>query len=138
MIDFISAVKNILEEQNKNTKNLFEDKVISENTFYKYKQRYPSLNTLLKICNYLKISIDYLFELTDKNNFCYYSFNCEIFYQNLSKFLSLKNISGRKFCKDLNFSRDNILRWKNGTLPSLQTLFDISKYFDCLIDDLIN
>ncbi len=33
MIDFIKLVENILEEQNKSKQYLFENKVISENTF---------------------------------------------------------------------------------------------------------
>lgn len=137
MIDFISAVKNILEEQNKTTENLFKDNVVSENTFYKYKQRYPSLKTLVKIANYLAVSIDYLFELSDENNFVPYSIDNNKFYNNLISLIENANISCRKFCQDLHFSRDNVIRWKNGTQPSLQVLFEIAEYFGCTIDDLI-
>ena len=73
MVDFITLVKNILEDKGKNTEDLFKDKVVSENTFYKYKQRYPSLKTLIKISSYLCVTIDYLFELSDENNFKPYS-----------------------------------------------------------------
>jgi len=62
MLYFISKVKSTLEEQGKSIQSLFNDKIVSKNTFYKYKQRYPSLNTLIKIANYLEVSIDYLFE----------------------------------------------------------------------------
>ena len=69
MVDFIKLVENILEEQDKTKQDLFENKVISENTFFKYRQRYPSLKTLINIANYLKVSIDYLFEFTNENHF---------------------------------------------------------------------
>ena len=39
MVDFIKLVENILEEQDKTKQDLFENKVISENTFFKYRQR---------------------------------------------------------------------------------------------------
>ncbi len=136
-INFILLVKNVLDEQNKQLKELFDNKVISENTFYKYNQRTPSLATVLKICNYLCVSIDYLFEFKNDNNFSLYSFSSEIFYNNILSFMKIKKVSGRKFCSDLNYSKDNLLRWKSGTFPSIRTLFEISKYFDCLIDDLI-
>ena len=138
MQDFISLVKEALFEQQKTTENLFRDEIISKNTFYKYKQRYPSLDTLLKIANYLKVSVDYLFELKDNNTFTKnYVYNKEIFCKNLLNFLDSKNLSGRQFCKDLNYSRDNILRWQKGVVPSVANLLEIAKYFNCLIDDLL-
>ena len=137
MINFIYIVKNVLEEQGKTTQSLFDDKIVSENTFYKYKQRYPSLTTLINITNYLGVTIDYLFEFNDENNFTPYTFDSSKFYNNLISIIKGMNISGRKFCKDLNYSRDNLIRWKNGTIPSVQTLLDISKYFNCTIDELL-
>ena len=122
MIDFIKLVENILEEQGKTKKDLFEDKIISENTFFKYRQRYPSLSTAIKIANYLNVSLDYLFEIDNENNFKVYSLNNDKFYENLMLFIKSKNISARKFCKDLGFSKDNILRWKNGTQPKFKDL----------------
>lgn len=137
MIDFIASVKNVVEEEGKTIQDLFNDKIISENTFYKYKHRYPSLNTLVKIANYLKVSIDYLFSLTTENNYLFYNINNQVFYDNLVSMIENKKISQRQFCNDLNYAKDNINRWKNGTTPSMQTLLEISKYFNCLIDDLL-
>ena len=137
MFDFITAVKSILEERGKSTKELFSSNIVSENTFYKYKQRYPSIKTLFKIVNYLQVSLDYFFEFKDENNFSQYSVNTFNFYNNLIALIKSKNISGRKFCNDLNYSRDNIIRWKNGTMPSVQALLEITKYFNCSIDELI-
>lgn len=136
-IDFLTTINEVLEEQGKTPSSLFENKIVSENTFYKYKQRFPSLKTLLKIANFLKISIDYLFEFCDVNHFKPYDFEKIRFYDNLTKLLRENKLSARKFCNDLHFSHDNILRWKNGTLPSIQTLNEIAKYFDCSFDDLI-
>lgn len=137
MTNFILMVKNILEEQGKNIDDLFKDNIISKNTFYKYSQRNPSLSTLLKIANYLETSVDYLYELSDENNFKPYSNNQANFYNNLISLITTSNISIRKFCKDLNYAKDNVIRYKKGISPSVRTLFEIAKYFNCTIDDLL-
>ncbi len=136
-MDFISIVKNILEERNKSTEDLFNDKIISKNTFYKYKQRNPSLKTLIKIANYLEVSIDYLYELSDENNFKPYSENQTEFYNILLNLINTSGISIRKFCKDLNYSKDNVIRYKKGVEPSVRTLLEIAKYFQCSVDELL-
>lgn len=136
--NFIKAVKEILEEQGKTTADLFNDKVVSENTFYKYNQRNPSLTTLIKIANYLKVSIDYLYELKDVNDFKPYCEQQTNFYDKLMSMITSAKISCRKFSKDLHYSRDNVLRWKKGTEPSVQCLLEIANYFKCSVDDLLD
>lgn len=138
MTDFITLVKEVLEEKGMSTQNLFDDGVISENTFYKYKHRYPNLTTLLKIANYLCVSVDYLFGLSDENKFKPYSLEQKNLYNNIVSLIENSKISQRKFSKDLNYSRVNLLRWKKGTSPNVQSLIEISKYFSIPIDDLLD
>lgn len=137
MTDFITVVKNILEEQGKTIDDLFNNEVISKDTFYKYKQRNPSLQTLIKIANYLQVSIDYMYELDDENHFIPYSTNQSDFYNKLINLINTSGISSRQFCKDLNYAKDNVLRYKNGVEPSIRTLFEIANYFNCSVDDLL-
>ena len=137
MNNFISLVKNVLDEQDKQIKDLFINNIVPENTFYKYTERYPSLKTAIKITNYLKVSLDYLFEFDSENEFKVYTLNELNFNKNLNTFIEQNKISKRKFCKDLNFSRDNIIRWNKGIKPSLRTLLEIANYFNCSIDDLL-
>lgn len=137
-MDFISLVKNALEEENKSLEDLFKDQIVSKDTFYKYRQRDPSLSTIIKIANYLKVSIDYLLEIKDENSFSApYIYDSKIFYDNLLSLIGVNKISCRKFCKDLNYSRDNVLRWKKGAIPRVSNLIEISNYFNCSIDDLL-
>lgn len=138
MTDFITLVNDVLEEQGKTIKDLFENGVISENTFYKYRHRYPNLKTLLRIANYLQVSIDYLFELSDENKFKPYLTEQKNLYNNIISLIENSKISQRKFSKDLNYSRVNLLRWKKGMLPNIQTLIEISKYFNVPVDDLLD
>lgn len=137
MIDFMSAVKNVLEEQGKSIDCLFTDEIISKDTFYKYKQRNPNLQTLIKISNYLKVSIDYLFELTDENNFVQYSIDQSDFYKRLIDMIKKNNLSNRQFCKELNYQKDNINRYKRGVQPSVRTLIEMANFFGCSIDDFL-
>lgn len=137
MIDFIKLVENILEEQGKTKQDLFDNNVVSENTFFKYRQRYPSLKTVIKISNYLNVSLDYLFEFSNENHFKEYDIDNLKFYENLISFINNKKISARKFCKDLGYAKDNIIRWKNGTHPTILRMLEITEYFGCSIDDLI-
>ena len=137
MNDFITAVKNYLEDEGKSVDCLFFDNIISKDTFYKYKQRNPSLQTLIKVANYLQVSIDYLYEKTDVNNFSKYSNDQSKFYEYLTELIRKANLSNRQFCKEMNYQKDNILRYKYGTTPSLRTLFEIAEYFGCFVDDLL-
>ena len=138
MTDFINLVNNALAEKNKTTADLFNDSIVFKDTFYKYRHRYPSVCTLLKISNYLKVTPDYLLELSDENDFKEdYTFDSERFYLNLTKILKSKNMSSRIFCKELNYSKDNLLRWKKGTVPSVSSLIQISSYFEISISDLL-
>lgn len=138
MVDFITQVKDVLEEKGLTTKNMFEAGIISEDTFYKYKNRCPSLKTLLKVANYLGVTIDYLFEMSDENNFTPYLLNQNNLYNNILTLVTNSGISQRKFSKDLHFSRVNLLRWKKGITPNVQSLIEISNYFNCPINDLLD
>lgn len=137
MEDFISLVNNILEEQNISPEDLFINNVVSKNTFYKYRHRNPNLETAIKIANYLHVSLDYLLGLSEDNIFHTYSLNQQNFYNTLVNLIQASNISQRQFCKELNYSKDNILRYKKGVQPSIRTLIEISKYFGCTIDELL-
>ena len=112
MSNFISEVKEVLEEESLSIQNMFDDGIISENTFYKYKHRYPSLKTLIKIANYLCVTVDYLFETSNENNFKPYSLEQKNLYANIISLIESSGISQRKFSKDLHYSRVNLLRWK--------------------------
>ncbi len=137
MVDFIKAVTEALREQDKSTEDLFQNGVVSKNTFYKYKQRNPSIKTLVNIANYLEVSLDCLLEFSDENNFVPYEDDQSGFYDNLIAMIKKSNLTSRQFCAEMNYSRANIDRYKNGVLPNLQTLIEIAQYFGCGVDDLL-
>ena len=134
MVDFIKLVENILEEQGKTKQDLFEIMLFQKT---QYRQRYPSIKTVVKIANYLNVSLDYLFEFSSKNHFIEYNVDNLNFYNNLTSMIDSNKISYRKFCKDLGYAKDNILRWKSGIQPTILRVLEIANYFGCSIDDLL-
>ena len=134
MVDFIKLVENILEEQGKTKQDLFENNVVSENTI---QTALSSIKTVVKIANYLNVSLDYLFEFSSENHFIEYNVNNLNFYNNLTSMIDSNKISYRKFCKDLGYAKDNILRWKSGIQPTILRVLEIANYFGCSIDDLL-
>lgn len=136
-INFINIIKNLLAEKNQTLDILFDNNVVSENTFYKYRQRMPSIETVAKIANFIEVSLDYMFDFSDENNFHKFVYKPEIFYRNLMTYIKNKNLSGRQFCKELGFCNDNLLRWKNGTKIGLAPLLEITKFFECTLEDLL-
>lgn len=138
MVDFLDAVYNVLDEKDLNVEILFDNNIISKNTFYKYRKRNPSLQTLIKIANFLEVSIDYLFELCNENHFSRYKTNRNHFYDKLCDLINKSNLSQREFCRRMNYSKANILRYKNGVEPSIRTLLEVSQFFNCQIDELLD
>ncbi len=137
MINFIDAIKNVLDEREENIKVLFDKNIVPKDTFYKYRQRNPSLQTIIKVANFLEVSIDYIYELSDTNLFLPYSTNQQGFYDNLVAIIKSNNMSFREFCKKLGVSPANVVRYKNGVEPNVTTLLDMAVLLNCTIDDLL-
>ena len=61
----------------------------------------------------------------------------ETFYERIANLCKTKNIDITNLVKQLNLSTSMPTNWKNGTLPSANTLILLSAYFDVSIDYLI-
>ena len=137
-MNFYTLILETLNEKGKSIKDLENDNILGKNTFYIFSKTAPSLVTIIKIANYLNISIDYMLDLVDINNFQKYSLDQSAFYDNLETYRKNAKISQSKLAKDLNISRTNFSRWANGTMINIYNLIELSKYFNCNIDDLLN
>lgn len=137
MFNNYELILEVLNENGKSIKDLENNKILAKNSFYVFSKTAPSLQILIKIANYLEVSIDYILNRTLENNFRPYKFEQKMFYKKLTDILKSLNVSQSKICKDLNISRTNFSRWKNGTQPSLTKLIAISNYLKCNIDDLL-
>lgn len=136
-MNYFSLIKDALTEKNVTILDLEKASVIKKNIFYEFKFCCPSLSNLINIANYLNMSIDYILEFCNENNFHKYKQNQKAIYPKICEMLKTMKISQVKFCKDLGISRTNFSRWNHGSQPKLSTLIEISKYFNCMIDDLL-
>lgn len=137
MSNFYELLKDILDEKQKTYQDLENSGIICKRTFYQFKSFTPHISTIIKIANYLEVSLDYIGDRTSHNNFKKYNETQFNFYKKLINLLKYSNISQSKLCRDINLGRSNFTYWKNGSLPKFSTLIDIANYLQCSIDDLL-
>ena len=116
--------KNITQQQVANLLN------ISRSTYkdYEIQIRVLPLKHLIIICNYLDISIDYLFDFTNLKN--YKKINKELFIERFKKFRKENKITQEQLASFLNTSHSVISDYEKGKkIISTAFLFGIcSKY----------
>ena len=137
MSNFVEMLLEALQEKGKTIKDLEDNGIIPKRSFYQYKSYTPFLTSILKIANYLEMSLDYFADRTNVNNFKTYKIEHQDFYLNLMSFIKQAQISQSKLAKDLEIGRPNFSYWKNGSLPKFRTLIEIANYLNCNIDDLL-
>lgn len=138
MSNFKCMLNDVLIEKGKTFGDLENAGIICERTFYQYKDFTPYLQTVIKIANYLNVSIDYIVDRTAENNFKRYSETQLHFCENLLKIMKVGNISQCKIADDLQIGRSNFVYWRRGRSPKLNTLIELANYLNCNIDDLLD
>ena len=97
----------------------------------------PSLRTLIKIADKLELSIKYLLGLDDKNDFIPSS-SPSTFHKRLEELTAEKKINYGQLASKMCFPRTYIYEWiKENTLPSIDYIFNLSKYFGVTPDYLL-
>lgn len=137
MSKFKETLNEILEDKEISYFKFAEMVGVPATTLYNQKLFNPSLNSALKIVDYLSSSLDYFEGKTDKI-IC--SFNKDYiinFYENLEKELTRQNIYKKQLCRECGITYRTLKRWKNGTLPSYENLLKISNYLDVSMDELL-
>lgn len=137
MTNFVELLLDILNEQDKTVRDLENDGVIKKRAFYQYKTYTPFLPSILKIVNYLQVSLDYFADRTQDNNFKRYKINQTSFFEKLNKIMKASHISQSQLANELKIGRPNFSYWSQGSLPKFITLIDLANYLNCNIDDLL-
>lgn len=137
MSKIYDAIKEVLDEKNISLCEIDKSNIFGSKTIYNFSQDNPSLKSLMKLANYLKVSLDYMLDYTDINKFKEYDVEKINFNENLRKILKDEKISMKKMARDLKMGEPNFVRWNHGVFPRLDKLIDITKYLKCSIDDLI-
>ncbi len=98
----------------------------------------PSIKDVKIVSNFLNISADYLFGLSDCTTISSID-NSLTFAEKLKKLLMDSNISSYKLAKDCNFQKSAVSKWLNNQRePRIVNVVEIAEYFNCSIDYLIS
>ena len=137
---FNEIFKELLLENELNAKQLSKMIGIQDSTLYKYlNQTLPRVENIVKIANYFNCSVNYLMgidELPKQTTFTQ-TYNKKIFFHRYDNLLLSNNLTHYKLSKKIGIKNSSLLAWKNGTIPYLDVLEKIAKYFSCSIDYLI-
>ena len=137
MSKIYEAILEVLEEQNLSIRDIENLKVLGDKTVYNFSQENPSLKSLMKLANFLKVSLDYMLGYADKNLFTEYDIENIHFNKNLREIIQNQKISMKQMARDLKMGETNFVRWNRGVYPRLDKLVDIANYLKCSIDDLL-
>ena len=97
----------------------------------------PSLRPLIKIANYLNVSIPYLLAETDDEYF-YKNEHPVTFNERLDELLKEKKTTYSKLANKMPFEKSYFYEWKTkNTLPSLEYLQTLAAQFKVSIDYLL-
>ena len=97
----------------------------------------PKVKSLIKIANFLNVSFNYLLAETDDEYF-YPSENPTTFHIRLKELTVEKQTKFSQIAHKMPFSRNLFQEWlRRGTLPSVDNLLSLSKYFQVSPDYLL-
>lgn len=97
---------------------------------------YPDTESANKIANYLRVSLDFLFGLSDSpkpNN----DANDLPFLEKFDLLRKKNHVSCYAVAKECSFGESAISKWRKGKQPKLENVIQIAKYFGCSLDYLI-
>lgn len=140
MSNFSEILKDLLIENNINGKQLAKNINIQNSTIYKYlKGTLPRVENAVLLANHFNCSLNYLFGIDDKPDTVKFkkTFDVKLFYQRYEKLLQKENMSHFSLCKKIGLNISSLHAWKHGSLPYLDGLEKIARYFCCSIDYLI-
>ena len=137
MSNFFETLLEIMEEKNVSINDLENDNILAPNAFYNFKKYTPSLLNILKIANYLEISLDYLLGNTNVNNFRKYKQTQNI-YPKLVELMKINKISQVKICNEVGITRSNFSKWKYGSVPKFSTLIQLAEVIGENIDKFLD
>ena len=137
--NFAENLNDLLIEHNLNSKDFGEIIGVGNSTITRYinKDRFPTVEYLVKIADYFQCSTDYLLGLEDE----IYSktfLHCPPFAERLAFLLKYFNCSAYNLYHNKGVSKSAYYKWKNSErLPSLENVIKLAQIFDCSVDFII-
>lgn len=97
----------------------------------------PSVRILIKLADYLNVSLEYLLGEKEEYAFCK-AINPSSFHIRLDELSEMRKVKYSQIAHKMPFSRNFFYEWKRmNTLPSLEYLQALAMYFDVSIDYLL-
>ena len=140
MEKFSDILNDLIIDKGLSLRKLAEDSGISANQYSKYlKGAIPTISVAVRIANYFKHSIDFLFGLIDEENNFKPKFDYDLskFVDNYEKLLRKNNITHWKFAKNYDLSESSLRHWKYGDVPKIESLIIIALNLSTSIEYLI-
>lgn len=95
------------------------------------------LKHLIKLCNYYKCSIDYITNLSSKNEWCFITTDSNIIGNNIKQIRTKNNLRQKDIYNFLKISSSNYSAYETGKiLISTQSIYKIAKKYNLSIDSL--
>lgn len=132
-------LNDIMEERRVTPKQLSQSTGISIQSIYSWKkgESYKIyLSNLLKLCDVLKCSLDFLVGRTE-TILDYTPKQCPPFYERLREIMEAKRITRYRIVKETKIYDNYFTVWKNGRDPQLYTLIELANYLGCTLDYLV-
>lgn len=97
----------------------------------------PTVRSLIKIADYLNVSIPYLLGESDEENF-FKSDPPTTFHARLKQLTEENNTKFSSISNKMPFAKNSIYEWmRTGALPSLEYLYALANYFHVSVDYLL-
>ncbi len=129
----------IIDDGNKSLRTLSQLIGISAFQLGKFlKGSMPNIDNALKISNYFKVSLDYLFGLVgEKGCQNFGNKNIKVFVERYIIALKSNGLTNNAFCNISSISESSLRRWKKGEEPRIESLLEIADKLSTSIDYLI-
>lgn len=137
-----NVLKNLREEKELSQKDIAKSLKIDNSLYAKYEKEYNiiPIQHLNSICNYLNVSIDYLFSFTNEKTYKDISkeINVDKMKTRLKDLRKKENITQEKLSKELNMARSALANYERGrTVIATPFLYTICKKYHISADYLL-
>ena len=140
MEKFSDILNDLIIDKGLSLRKLAEESKVSANQYSRYlKGAIPTVHVAIKLANYFKRSLDYLFGLNDDNKDYIPCNNYDLskFVERYENLLELNKISHWKFAKHYGLSESALRHWKYGDTPKIESLVIIAINLSTSIEYLV-
>ena len=139
MEKFSEILNDLIIDKGLSLRKLAEDSGISANQYSKYlKGSIPTIPVAIRIANYFKHSIDFLFGLVDEVQYIpQFDYDLSKFVHRYEQILKTNKTTHWKFAKKYGLSESSLRHWRYGDVPKIESLIIIALNLSTSIEYLI-